>query len=264
VIHNPPGLILVSKDGRQNFIVGSKFLVEVPYRKTVTLNGMVAYCMDFHREPPDEGSAGYDVLGLAGEQADPAMQALQRLMDVIAEREPGPLLETPGANGAIWRITDDRPAFDPDSRALLEAAGVDPDTEQLTFAAPHFDDPLPDGPTSALGAGGTVLPAPTAPVEGALPVARPPRLTRLRARSVIHLARPLIIGATATLTGSRDALSLSLERGRRRVAASPPQDSEPGRVRLGLALRHARPGRYRLVVHGRRAGTRTTKLVLRR
>lgn len=120
--------------------------------------------------PYDNPGFGMDTLGRAGDLGGPALTALQRVVDVIAARQPGPLMETPGANEAIWRVTDDEPPSDDDAAAwsILAAAGI---TDDMTFNAPHFDDPAAGTPdTVQLVPGGGIAPAPvTAPPAPARP-----------------------------------------------------------------------------------------------
>src|SRR3954452_24245399 len=96
-ITDVPGDVLLSKDPEaQNFVTGGAFRLRVPRGQSVHVNGLVAYCIDLGRDVPGAGRAGFDVLGPAGELGNEAMDALQRVADVVAAREPGPLQATPG------------------------------------------------------------------------------------------------------------------------------------------------------------------------
>ena len=117
VVHDVPGDILVNRDpAEQNLIVGAPFDLTIPTNGFAHVDGMVAYCIDASRLAPHPGST-LDMLGRAGDRGGAAMDALQRVIDVIAAREPGPLQATPGANDAIWRVTDDAPISDDDPAA---------------------------------------------------------------------------------------------------------------------------------------------------
>jgi hypothetical protein len=145
VVHAVPGEILLNRDdSAQNLVVGAPFDLPIPTNGFAHVDGMVAYCIDFHRRPPYDNPVEMDLLGRAGDLGDPAMSALQRVVDVIAAREPGPLQDTPGANDAIWRVTDDEPVpdEDPAAQSILDAAGIPADG---TFNAPHFTDPAAIG-----------------------------------------------------------------------------------------------------------------------
>ena len=138
VIYADPGEILVNGDSSaQNFVIGAPFELSVPTNGTAHVDGMVGYCIDSLRRIPDRGMP-LAVSGRAGDLGGAALAALQRVVDVVAAREPGPLEETPGANAAIWRVTDDEPTDDPDALSILDAAGIPADA---VYNAPHFGGP---------------------------------------------------------------------------------------------------------------------------
>jgi hypothetical protein len=278
VIHGKPGQILVNKNGRnQNLAIGPPTEVRVPYNGSVHVDGVVAYCIDLlGHETPTAGEDSFDVLPTAGQLGGEGMSALQRVMEVVAARAPGPLEETPGANAAIWRVTDNLsvgPDADPAAVSILQAAGVplstgDPATDTL-FDTPHFSDPAAAIPHPV------ALASPTA----ATPVPAPPRsapigwkLTRLqlvrRRLPAPHGRTPLLLLAFATLTGHPDRVSLTLtqRRGHRTVtvARSRARSIRQGTTPLQLHVRRLRPGRYVLVVHGKHSGTRHTTVTLAR
>ena len=271
-IVDQPGDILVSKDpSRQNFVTGAPFRLLVPRGQHVHVDGMVAYCIDIHKDVPQLGGAAYDVVGPASSIGGEGMDALQRVVDVVAAREPGPLQETQGANDAIWRVTDDAEVLNgPDdaaARSILEAAGVPVDVAAKTYAAPHFDDPASGiDETVALERGGPA-PEPAPPVQGAEPAAVPPRLVALRAAPgrlrAPRRGRPLMIIARVTLAGARDQVALRLTRGGRTVARSRPVSVAVGRGALALVVRRLRPGSYRLVAAGAHGGQVATRLTVR-
>ena len=177
-VHDDPGDVLLNKNtDDQNLVTGAPFHLRIHKGKPAHVEGLVAYCLDQQRHRPGaSGSKGFDVLGSAGALGSESMDALQRVMNVVAARAPGPLAETPGANDAIWRVTDDTdPGDDPDARAILQAAGVPPAPADKRFAAPHFMDANAATPqTQAPGPAGTPPPAPPAPREGVLPAAGTP------------------------------------------------------------------------------------------
>lgn len=197
-IESGPGEILLNKDGgAQNLAVGAPFELTVRPGKPGHADGLVAYCIDLRRHSPTEGN-GFDVLGLAGEQPQPALQHLQRVLDVAAKLQPAALTETPGAQDAIWRISDDSPADD--GAPILALAGV----PEIKFEAPHFPNPNAASPaTGAVSQTAGILPA-AAP----LPYLRslkvtPPRLDAGEAEKVTVNVR---------LTGARAKVRFALQR----------------------------------------------------
>ncbi|MCW3038494.1 MAG: hypothetical protein JWM31_399, partial [Solirubrobacterales bacterium] len=219
----------------------------------------VANCIDLKKHIPGiSGSKGYDVIGPAGAQGNEAMDALQRVADVVAARQPGPLMMTPGANDAIWRVTDDADTDgDPDADAILQAAGVPVSTTAKKYAAPHYNDPNASNPqTQALGASGP-LPAPAAPIEGVLPSTTTTSLLgdlRVWPRLVRTGARRAVFAAQFNVTGADNQVSLLLTRKRHgrtvTVAHSAPQPVTVGVGLLTVTARRLPPGLYTLVVHG--------------
>lgn len=279
LVVDDPGDVLVSKDpGAQNMVTGAHFELPVPYDGSAHVDGLVAYCIDLSKEPPTRGGPAYDDLGAAGAMGTPAMDALQRIADVVAANEPGPLQETPGGNEAIWRVSDDAALLNgPDDEAakpLLQAAGIALDPADQTFGAPHFDDPDAGDPNSASLAGGAVAPSPPAPVQGVVAArgAATPKLTRLAAAARRVRLRPrqraVLVGARVVLSGAGDdvALSLTTQRGSRTItvaraaATSLPLGGGP----LALVARSLRPGRYRLVASGVHSGRLSVAMTVTR
>ncbi len=277
-IQADPGVLLVSKGiGFQSFVIGAPLDVTVPNGTSVHQDGIVAYCTDLtDRLTPTPGST-FDVLPSAGALGGEAMTALQRVAEIVAAREPGPLEETPGASNAIWRVTNDAPVdrdADPAAASILDAAGVPLDPAQQTFAAPHFVDPAAAIPQSVALASPTsaapLTPAPLTPPKGfvahgskllALAVA-PRRLTLGRDR------RPLFVVAHVRLGGLRDRASVVLTRTRRhrtvtvartRTAALPVGDTPLVLVAHGLG-----PGSYGLSVRSAHGGTLHATISVRR
>jgi hypothetical protein len=284
-----PGDLLLDKDGSQqgmvvtgggnpgNIVVPDitrEIPIVVPPGITVQEDGLVAYCIDLHLDPPgSNGSqAGFDFLGRAGDLGTPAMAALQRVVDQVAARAPGPLEATPGASDAIWRVTDDEPIHPGDEAdaadAILAAAGVSPDpADGQAFNAPHFTDPaagLP-GPV-ALGAGGAPLP----PIAAAPAGVVGPKLVGLKLARRLRISRH---GATAlvarvSLTGAHDTVALALirSRGHRTVTVGRTAGRVlwNGQTPMMVAARHLRPGTYRLVATGAHSGRVTASVKVTR
>ena len=267
LIVDEPGDVLVSKDGAdQNMVTGAHFELPVPYEGTAHVDGLVAYCIDILKEPPARGITGYDVLGSAGSMGTPAMDALQRVADVVAAREPGPLQETPGANDAIWRVSDDADVLNgPDddaARSILQTAGVPVDTAAERFAAPHFADPAAGDPDTAAVTSDGVVPPPADPVQGALPVDVAPKLAGLTLSTHRLRVRPhqraAVVGVRVALTGAADdvALRMTVRRGAHTitVARAAATSVVRGGGPLALIIRSPRPGHYRVVAQGARGG----------
>jgi hypothetical protein len=145
-LHADPGDVLLNKDSnQQNMVVGAAFDLYAPEGGKAHRNGLYAYCTDLNRHLPGTESR-FDVLGPAGAQggAYPQYLALQLVAEEIARRQvsTGNLIGgPPGANSAIWAITDGLdPMYDDDARSILAAAGVTFDPVSFS-ASPHFNDP---------------------------------------------------------------------------------------------------------------------------
>ena len=234
-----PGDLLLNKDGgAQNLAVGAPFELTTELGKPAHADGLVGYCIDLHHHVPSAGQ-GFDVLGSAGAQPQPALQYLQRVLDVAAAQQPAALTETPGAQDAIWRISDDSPAEE--GAAILTAAGV-PDQ---TFDAPHFTNPNAGSPE-------TVAVSPT----GVLPAAAPlPYLSLLRVKPgklAAKTARTVSVEVTVALAA--DKVRFELQRRQRgqwqRVARFPARKLKPGTPKVELQLPPQRRGALRLVAIG--------------
>jgi len=219
VVHAAPGTILVNKDsGAQNLVIGAPFALRIPVNQTAHVDGMVAYCIDVSRHTPQPGTR-LDVLGRAGDLGGDALNALQRVVDVVAAREPGPLLATPGANDAIWRVSDDQQVGDddPDAQAILAAAGIPAGQVSVSFAAPHFDDPDPASPDSEqLTPAGAVVPPVPVVTPTPAPAAVVSRLV-VTPRNPRH-GRVVLIGARVGVSGADGRVAVDLVRHGTRVA----------------------------------------------
>jgi hypothetical protein len=238
-IESRPGDVLLNKDGTaQNLVVGAPFELTVEPGKPGHADGLVAYCIDLHHHVPSEGQ-GFDVLGPAGAQPEPAMQYLQRVLDVAATLQPAALTETPGAQDAIWRISDDSSADD--GAAILALAGV-PDE---TFNAPHYVNPNAASPdTRAVSPTGVLPPAAPVPYLGAIK-AQPAKLPA---------GKRQLINVTVTMKGAKDKVRFELQRRKgaewKRVKRLGSQKLKPRKNTLRLAIPPQRRGALRLVAIG--------------
>jgi hypothetical protein len=238
-IESKPGDVLVNKDGTgQNLAVGAPFELTVEPGKRGHADGLVAYCIDLRRHPPSEGT-GFDVLGPAGAQPEPAMKYLQRVLEVAARLQPAALTSTPGAQDAIWRITDDTPLED--GAAIYAMAGV-PDE---TFNAPHFDNPNAGFPDTDAVSPTSILPDP-APV---------PYLSALRAKPAkLPAGKARSITVTVALKGAKDKVRFELQRRQggewRRLKRLGSKTLKPGKPSVKLTIPAQRPGALRLMAIG--------------
>jgi hypothetical protein len=238
-IESKPGDVLLNKDGSdQNLAVGAPFELTVGPGKPGHADGLVAYCIDLRRHSPSEGD-GFDVLGPAGAQPEPALKYLQRVLEVAAQLQPAALESTPGAQDAIWRITDDT-SLD-DGGAIYAMAGV-PDE---TFNAPHFANPNAGSPeTRAVS------------TTGVLPRAAPvPYLDSLKAKPAkLPAGKSRAITVTVQLKGARDKVRFELQRRKggewRPVKRLGNKNLKPGKASVKLTIPAQRPGALRLVAIG--------------
>jgi len=238
-IEGKPGDLLLNKEATaQNLAVGAPFELTVRPGKDGHADGLVAYCIDLHRHSPSEGQ-GYDVLGSAGAQPQQSLQYLQRVLEVAAAMQPTTLAATPGAQDAVWRISDDSLADE--GAPILAQAGV-PD---LVFDAPHFDNPNAGSPqTRAVS------------TEGVLPQRRPaPFLKALRVRpQQVAAGAASTVSARVILRVARDRVRIELQgrkRGQwRRVKRLGKRRLRPGAAKLRLHLPPLRRGAFRLIAIG--------------
>jgi hypothetical protein len=201
-------------------------------------DGLVAYCIDLFRHSPSEGQ-GYDVLGQAGELPQPSMQYLQRVLEVAATLQPLALTETPGAQDAVWRITDD--GFADDGASILALAGV-PDVE---FTAPHFANPNAGSPVTRAVSETGVLPRP----------APTPYVSGLRIRPAkLPAGKAVAVKIKIVTRGVRDRVRFELQRRKRgqwrRLKRLGSRKLRPGVAKLRLQLPPLPQGAFRLVVIG--------------
>jgi hypothetical protein len=263
-----PGEILVNKaDTDQNMLTGRGLSFSIPYRGDITLAGMEAYCLDQHEGSPVPGTR-FDLMGPAAARPEPAYQALARVAAVIAARPPPQRpFAVPGAQSAVWRITDALAGPGVEAEQILREAQVPLD---VTFAAPHFADPNAASPdTGRTTDSAPVPPLPAAPNPPALPA---PALGRVRivgpvppARTRTVLAVRLSIGGVGVLEDVRVALYRVARRGSVRVFFSPLLRFPDGQTDFSISVPKLTPGTHRLVVLADRGARRTaTFKVLRR
>jgi hypothetical protein len=243
-----PGEILLNKDtGSQNLAVGAPVELTAEPGKPAHVDGLVGYCIDLSHHSPAAGQ-GFDVLGLAGDQPQPAMQYLQRVLEVAAAQQPLALQPTPGAQEAVWRISDDSPTEE--GIPILNAAGV-PDQ---VFEAPHFADPNAASPETAAVTTTGVLPAP-APV---------PYLTKIQGPSgALAVGEADTLTARVTVTLAEDKVRFELQRkvhgNWKRLARFGARKLKPGTTKVKLRLPAQAKGAARLVAIGT-AGSATLPL----
>jgi len=248
-VEGKPGDLLLNKVATaQNLAVGAPFELTVSPGKDGHADGLVAYCIDLEKHSPDAGQ-GYDVLGQAGAQSSPSMQYVQRILEVSAALQPAALQETPGIQGALWRVTNDNTIYIGDqaeAEAILALVGV-PD---ITFEAPHFPDPNAGSPaTAGVTTAGILPPPPPTPFVRIVGV-RPHRLRAGRHGQ----ARIAIVVA-----GTRTRVQLELQRWRRsgwqRVKRFQARSLPPGRTTIRLHLPTLRRGAQRIVAVGPSTGS---------
>lgn len=252
-----PGDLLLDKVASgQNLAVGAPFEVTVEPGKDAHVDGMVAYCVDLEKHSPEAGQ-GYDVLGPAAAQPQAAMAYVQRVLEVAAAQQPGPLLATPGAQDALWVVTNENFVFFEDqaeAEAILARAGV---PGEATFETPHFTDP--NGGSSA-----TAAVTPT----GVVPAARPTPFVRvLWMRPVKRAARRgRLFKVGIVVAGGRARLRLELQRrvraGWRTLKRFGSRRLRPGKATIRLRVPSLPRGSYRLVSIGR-ASASTARLRVR-
>lgn len=251
-IEAKPGDLLLNKDpGSQNLAVGAPLELTAEPGKPAHVDGLVGYCIDLSHHSPAAGQ-GFDVLGSAGEQPEPAMQYLQRVLEVAAARQPLALQATPGAQEAVWRISDDSPP-DEKGAAILAAAGV-PDQ---VFAAPHFVDPNAASVETVAVTSNGVLPS-AAPV---------PYLSKLLVGSgTVQSGGSAIVTVEVTVVLAPDKVRFELQRQIRgswkRLARLGARKLQPGTARLRLRLPPQGVGAARLVAIGT-SGSLTARLRFR-
>jgi hypothetical protein len=252
-IKGNPGDILASKDtSQQNLGVGGPLNLTVKKGQPVHVDGLVTYCVDLHRHIPATGTV-FDVLGPAGAQSEPVMQALQRVLEEAARRQPAPLDTTPGAQQAVWRVTDNSAPSGDEANAILAAAGIAPDT---VFEQRHYNDPNTGSPdTAAVTPTGVLPPAPplSEAEAGVLPLPTP-KLAAVRVRKQRASRRRTVINATVLVKNAEDLVRLTLQRRRGRhwktLKKFQPDAMTPASNLVALAVPRLTPGKYRVLAQG--------------
>ena len=144
-----PGDLLLDKDAEaQNFGTGAPLELFAPRGKTAHVDGLYVFCIDLDLHIPDLG-VRFDVLGPAADQPEPQLTALQALLEEVAlHQEPEDPAPPPGAQSAVWSITEgDSFLLYDESLAFLEAAGIVYD-ESFFADTPHFSNPNAGGATT--------------------------------------------------------------------------------------------------------------------
>lgn len=269
-VQSRPGDLLFNKNVRtQNLGVAGFLDIDLAPGGIIHLDGLFAYCTDRFRNGPREGDV-LDVAGRAGESSDPAMQALQKVLDEIARtNHAGGDIEA--ALKAVWFVTDNVPrAEDPQAqvtagvRKILEGAGISPDT---VFNAPHFNNPNAAAPDTGAVTPTTVLPPiPTPPPQQ--PPARPDaKLVGLSVRATVrHPPRGLLLVRVRLANGGdRVALRLDRRAGKswRRAQVFPARAIDEGQTSFALVVPKLQPASYRLTVSGK-AGSKQASFTVRR
>lgn len=106
--------------------------MEIPHGETNEAPGLWTACVDMHKGRPSSDDV-FDLTSNIGDMDNVAAQKLLRLLDVIDQKG---LHESWTAQYAIWKVTDNRVATEPDVRELLEEAGIDPDEDITDFPHP--------------------------------------------------------------------------------------------------------------------------------
>jgi hypothetical protein len=261
-IDGSPGDLLLNKNvTEQSLGVGADFHLLVHRGTPAHVNGLVAYCIDLDRHVPEPG-VRMDVLGRAGDQPDPSMQALQAVLDEVARRQLAPLESTEGGQYAVWRVTDDAKGAESldTSRAILDAARIPPDA---TYVNPHYTDPNAGGASTAAVTPAGVLPATSLPPPRPPSRVGKPRLGPINVKQLAGRHRLLIVEVDAS---AADIVTVRLQRKqrkhiktilRRRVKV------HGGANFVALEVPRLPRGRYRVSVSGT-ATKRSVNLTVRR
>jgi hypothetical protein len=193
IVAAPGDLLLNKNTDQQDLGVGTDFHLLVHRGTPAHVDGLVAYCVNLDRHTPDAGIR-LDVLGRAGDQADPSFQALQAVLDEVARRQTSPLAPTEGGQLAVWRVTDnftesEQPGTS--SREILDAANIAPDG---TYQTPRFEDPNAGGAGTGAVTPSGVLPAtPPGPAPPPPAVEAKPNLTALAVQGLFARRQLLIL-----------------------------------------------------------------------
>lgn len=267
-IHGDPGDILLNKNpGHQNLGVGAAFDMSVKPGKPAVKEGMVAYCIDLQDKAPAVGDV-FDVLGNAAERPEPGMAELARVLRQVNSLQERLLQEVPGAQLAVWRVTNDdgTDTYSERVTAILAAAQVPP---SINFGTPHFETPNPGVAETTSITNGAV--DPTVPADPAVAaeieaqsVPPAPKLARfaIAPRRVTRATRVLTV--TVELGGAGDRVRLRLfKRGKRKaVRTSRLRTLDAGATSFALLVPKLGAGDYTLRLTGR-FGRRTLRFSVR-
>lgn len=263
-IHGEPGDILLNKNpGHQNLGVGAAFDMSVKPGRPAVKEGMVTYCVDLRDKPPAVGDI-FDVLGNAAERPEPGMAALARVLrhiDLLQER---PLQEVPGAQLAVWRVTDEdgTTTFSERADVILAAAQVPPNVD---FGTPHFETPNPGvAETTSITDGAVDPPVGTDPAVAAeieRQAKEPaPKLARFAVapRRVTRATGLLTVTVEFGSAGDRVRLRLFKSGKRKALRTSKLRTLEAGATSFAFAVPQLGRGDYTLRLSGR-FGSRTLR-----
>lgn len=266
-IHGEPGDLLLNKNpAHQNLGVGAAFDMSVKPGKPAVKEGMVTYCIDLQDKPPAVGDI-FDVLGNAAERPEPGMAELARVLQHIDRLQERLLQEVPGAQLAVWRVTneDGTETYSERVSAILAGAQIPPN---VNFGTPHPETPNPGVPETTSITNGAVDPTvPTDPAVAAEIEAQaiPPKPALARfaiaPRRVTRATR--LITVTVELRGAGDRVRLRLfKRGARRpVRTARLRPLEAGATSFAFVVPRLGAGRYALRLSGR-FGTRTLRFAV--
>lgn len=267
-IHADPGDLLLNKNAaHQNLGVGAAFDMSVKPGRPAVKEGMVAYCIDLQDKPPAVGDV-FDVLGNAAERPEPGMAELGRVLRHIDGLQQRPLQEVPGAQLAVWRVTNGDGTESHGERAgeILAAAQVPPG---VNFGTPHFETPNPGVPETTSITDGAIDPiVPTDPAVAAEIEAQAippsPALARfaIAPRRVTRSTRLLTV--TVALRGAGDRVRLRLLRrgSRRPVRTGRLRTLQAGTTSFAFTVPRLGAGAYALRLSGR-FGSRAVRFAVR-
>jgi hypothetical protein len=270
------GDTVANKSGdQQNLGVGAALDLFAPRGGSAHADGLVAYCVDFHRGIPSSG-VGFDVLGPAKDLGSPQLVALQRVLEEIGRRQATLPLNSaahggtpPGAQDAVWAVSDGKQPSQA-AQAILDAAGVTFDQQSFS-QTPHYDDPNASGSdTAAITPTGVVAgiqvdrsPPPSGPIGGEDPAALATgRL--LAARAVIDRRRRTV-DLRVAVDSPQETIAVGLVRRKAHGKAQPlgAVSVEGGIAKTTLTLaRKLRAGRYRAVLQSSAGWTSTLSLAV--
>lgn len=256
-IHGEPGDILLNKNpGHQNLGVGAAFDMSVKPGKPAVKEGMVAYCIDLQDKGPAVGDV-FDVLGNAAARPEPGMAELARVLQHVDSLQQRLLQEVPGAQLAVWRVTneDGTTSFSSTADEILAGAQI---PAGVNYNTPHFETPNPGVPETTSITDGVVDPtvgtdpAVAAEIERQS-VAPAPKLTRLAVSPRRITSATRVLTLTFELQGAGDRVRARVfKRGRRKALRTTKlRTVEAGATSVALVVPKLSPGSYSVRLSGR-------------